>query len=59
MAGQPQPYHGYYYRILKSQGPNASDGAYDYIINGKMIGGFAMIAWPGAIRHPGHHDLHR
>ncbi|HEX7328310.1 MAG TPA: DUF2950 domain-containing protein [Casimicrobiaceae bacterium] len=41
-----QPYHGYYYRILLAQGPNADGGAYDYIVKGRMIGGFALIAYP-------------
>jgi hypothetical protein len=41
-----EPYHGYYYRVLKSQGPDAAGGALDYVVNGKMIGGFALIAWP-------------
>jgi hypothetical protein len=41
-----EPYHGYYFRILKSQGPDAAGGAFDYVVNGKMIGGFALIAWP-------------
>jgi hypothetical protein len=40
------PYHGYFYRILKKQGPAASGGAKDYITNGTMSGGFAMIAFP-------------
>jgi hypothetical protein len=40
------PYHGYYYRILKRQGLNAPGGAYDYVVNGHMIGGFALIAYP-------------
>ena len=40
------PYHGYYYRILKGQGPHAKDGAYDYVVNGHMIGGFALVAYP-------------
>jgi hypothetical protein len=40
------PYHGYYYKILTGQGPSAPDGAYDYIVRGKMIGGFAMVAYP-------------
>jgi hypothetical protein len=40
------PYLGYYYRILTSQGANAPGGAYSYIINGNMIAGFALIAWP-------------
>jgi hypothetical protein len=40
------PYHGYFYRILTRQGKDAPDGAYDYVANGKMIGGFAVIAYP-------------
>jgi len=43
---EPQPYHGYYYRILTQQGTNAPGGALSYIVNGKMIGGFALIAYP-------------
>ena len=43
---KPAPYHGYYYRILKAQGKNASGGAYDYTVRGKMIGGFALVAYP-------------
>lgn len=44
--GERRPYHGYFYKILESQGPHARDGAYDYMVNGKMIGGFAVVAWP-------------
>jgi hypothetical protein len=44
--GGHRPYHGYYYRILKGQGPAARDGAYDYVVNGHMIGGFALVAFP-------------
>lgn len=40
------PYHGYLYRVLHSQGKHAAGGARDYRIDGNMIGGFAMIAWP-------------
>ncbi len=40
------PYFGYRYRILTAQGPDARGGAYSYIANGSMIGGFALIAWP-------------
>ena len=40
------PYYGYLYRIMTRQGPNAPGGAYDYVINGNMIAGFAMVAWP-------------
>jgi len=45
-TAKPEPYHGYYFRILKSQGPDATGGALDYVVKGKMIGGFALIAWP-------------
>lgn len=40
------PYHGYYYRILTAQGKDAAGGAYDYMVKGKMIGGFALVAYP-------------
>jgi DUF2950 family protein len=40
------PYHGYFYRILESQGANASGGAIDYVVNDKMSLGFAVVAWP-------------
>ncbi|HAB16902.1 MAG TPA: DUF2950 domain-containing protein, partial [Verrucomicrobiales bacterium] len=39
-------FHGYYFKILTRQGKHTPAGAYDYIINGHMIGGFAAIAWP-------------
>jgi hypothetical protein len=39
-------YHGYYYKILKAQRKNAPGGAYDYVVNGSMIGGFALVAYP-------------
>lgn len=44
--GKPIPFHGYYFRILKAQGPNAPGGKYDYVVKGKMIGGFALVAYP-------------
>ncbi|MCH7224820.1 DUF2950 family protein [Haloferula sp. A504] len=40
------PYYGYYYKILRGQGDAAPGGAYDYVINGNMIAGYAMLAWP-------------
>jgi DUF2950 family protein len=40
------PYHGYYFKILTRQGPLASGGPYDYVINGNMIAGFALVAFP-------------
>ena len=43
---KPVPYHGYYFRILKSQGTQAPGGAKDYLVRGMMIGGFGLIAWP-------------
>jgi hypothetical protein len=44
--GQPQPYHGYYYRVLTRQGPAAPGGAMSYVVKGKMIGGFGLLAYP-------------
>jgi hypothetical protein len=41
-----QPYHGYFFKILKGQGPAAPHGAIDYVVNGAMIGGFALAAAP-------------
>jgi hypothetical protein len=43
---EPVPFHGYYFKILTRQGRNAPGGAYNYIINGNMIAGFALVAWP-------------
>jgi len=47
------PYHGYYYRILKRQGSGAEGGAYDYVVNGRMIGGFALLAYPAQYGNSG------
>jgi hypothetical protein len=53
-AGQQRiPYHGYYYKVLTRQGPNAPGGALDYVVRGKMIGGFAMVAWPAQYGNSG------
>ena len=41
-----EPFHGYYYRILTRQGKNAPGGAQDYVVNGHMTGGFALVAFP-------------
>ena len=41
-----EPYHGYFYKVLTSQGRDAPGGAYDYVVHGKMIGGFALVAYP-------------
>ena len=50
---KPSPYHGYYYKILKAQGENAPGGAYDYVVKGKMIGGFALVASPAEYGNSG------
>ena len=50
---KPIPYHGYYYRMLKAQGKDAAGGAYDYVVKGKMVGGFAVIASPAKYGNSG------
>jgi len=45
-SSSPVPYWGYYYRILTAQGKDAPGGAYDYFAHGKLIGGFALVAYP-------------
>jgi hypothetical protein len=47
------PYHGYYFRILTKQGASAPGGALDYVVRGKMIGGFALVAYPASYRNSG------
>jgi hypothetical protein len=47
------PYHGYFYKILKAQGENAAGGGYDYVVKGKMIGGFALVAYPAEYANSG------
>ena len=42
----PEPFHGYYFKILTGQGKDAPGGAYDYIVKGHMIGGYALVAYP-------------
>lgn len=44
--GAPTTYHGYYYRVLTAQGPDAHGGSADYIVNGQMTGGFGLVAFP-------------
>lgn len=45
-SSKSQPYHGYYYKVITRQGENAPGGAYDYVVNGNMILGFGLIAYP-------------
>ena len=50
---QPQPYHGYYFKVLKGQGPAAPLGEMDFMVGGAMIGGFALAAAPAEYRVTG------
>lgn len=50
---KPTPFHGYYFRVLTGQGPNAAGGAQDYLVGGRMTRGFAMVAWPAKYRNSG------
>jgi hypothetical protein len=50
---KPKPFHGYYFRMLKKQGKHAPGGAYDYIVGGKQIGGFAVAAYPAEYGNSG------
>jgi hypothetical protein len=52
-SGHPEPYHGYVFKILTAQGNNATGGARDYIVNGRMIGGFALVAAPAEYGNSG------
>jgi hypothetical protein len=51
------PYHGYYFRVLKQQGPNAPGGQHAYVLGKSMIGGFALVAWPAAYGVTGVHTF--
>jgi hypothetical protein len=52
-AGDPVPFNGYFFRILASQGSHAAGGAKNYIVDGKMIAGFAFVAYPAEYRSSG------
>ncbi len=52
-ADQAAPYHGYYFRILTAQGSDAPGGALNYVVKGKMIGGFGLIAYPAEYGNSG------
>ena len=52
-SSRHEPYHGYYFKVLKGQGPAAPLGELDYVVNGVMIGGFALIAAPARYRITG------
>jgi hypothetical protein len=52
-----KPYHGYYFRILDGQGPGAPDGAHSYLTKNKLMGGFALVAWPAEYGVTGIHTF--
>jgi hypothetical protein len=52
-GANPAPYHGYYYKILTGQGPTAPGGSVNYVVNGSMIGGFALVAYPAEYGNSG------
>jgi Protein of unknown function (DUF2950) len=54
-AAQLKPYHGYYFRVLKAQGPNAEGGQHNYVVKDWMIGGFGLVAFPA---HYGASGIH-
>ncbi|HLH52888.1 MAG TPA: DUF2950 domain-containing protein [Verrucomicrobiae bacterium] len=49
----PEPFHGYFFKVLTSQGKHAPGGKHTYIINGNMIAGFAFVAWPASYGESG------
>jgi hypothetical protein len=51
--GGPVPYHGYYFRLLTSQGPSAPGGESDYLVDGHLIGGFGLVAYPATYGNSG------
>lgn len=52
-SASPSPYHGYFYKILTAQGKDAAGGAYSYLVKGKMVGGFAVVAYPAEYENSG------
>lgn len=50
---KPQPFRGYYYKLLKGQGVDAPTGKLDYVVRGRTIGGFAAVAWPAKYGNSG------
>jgi hypothetical protein len=52
-VGAGEPFHGYYYKILTGQGPNAPGGFVDYVVRGNMIGGFGLVAFPAEYGNSG------
>ena len=55
--GDAKPYHGYYYRVLDGQGPDAPGGTHNYMVKDKMVGGFGLVAWPAEYGVTGIHTF--
>jgi hypothetical protein len=55
--GEDKPYHGYYFRILDAQGPDAPGGSHNYLVKSKLIGGFGLVAWPAEYGVTGIHTF--
>ena len=55
--GQAKPYHGYYFRVLDGQGANAPEGSHNYLVKGKLVGGFGLVAWPAEYGATGIHTF--
>jgi hypothetical protein len=53
VGAERTPFHGYYFKVLTKQGPAAPGGELDYIVRGKMIGGFGLVAYPAEYRNSG------
>jgi hypothetical protein len=53
VGNRPQPFHGYYYKILTQQGATAPGGALNYVVKGNMIGGFGLVAFPAEYGNSG------
>jgi hypothetical protein len=53
VGGERAPYHGYYFKVLTKQGSDAPGGALDYVVRGKMIGGFGLVAYPAQYGNSG------
>jgi hypothetical protein len=57
VQGRAKPYHGYFFRVLDKQGPDAHGGAHNYVVNHKLIGGFGLVAWPAEYGVTGVHTF--
>jgi len=57
LKGSAKPYHGYYFRVLDGQGPDAPGGTHNYYVKDKLIGGFGLVAWPAQYGVTGVHTF--